>query len=205
MPTAAVPPIRLSPPDPSIAISNPTFYRWLQDLVNTFNSVTGGIAPGQITSLSVQAQNSIDLINLGERSHQSLTNILAWGAGTGKVYNKHVSDFDFTTIYGELASLTAQIATINGEIAALTTQVGQNTSAITSLNSRLAQLTTRVSTLETNVSTLQGQVSALQSRSQVFNGVGAPGAGLGSNGDWYADTSGDHIYVKIAGTWTLIV
>jgi hypothetical protein len=53
----------------------------------------------------------------------------------------------------------------------------------------------------------------VSSRSQVFNGATAPDPQLGHVGDWYANTVGKHIYVKVrTGTppstvdvWTLII
>lgn len=36
-----------------------------------------------------------------------------------------------------------------------------------------------------------------------FQGVGAPSAGLGSNGDWYINTGTSDVYNKISGSWVL--
>lgn len=36
-----------------------------------------------------------------------------------------------------------------------------------------------------------------------LSGAGVPGAGLGSNGDIYVDTTNRDLYVKIGGTWEL--
>lgn len=36
-----------------------------------------------------------------------------------------------------------------------------------------------------------------------LSGSGAPGAGLGSNGDLYVDTTNKDLYAKIGGTWEL--
>jgi hypothetical protein len=48
--------------------------------------------------------------------------------------------------------------------------------------------------------------TAIASLPQVHNGTGAPASGLGNVGDWYADTTGLHIFVKTAiATWTQIV
>ena len=78
---------------------------------------------------------------------------------------------------GEVAANTASIVTLNGEVAA-------NTASIVTLN---------------------GEVATLQARNQVLNGTVAPVAGQGVNGDWYADTVGLHIYVKVAGAWSLVI
>ncbi len=40
--------------------------------------------------------------------------------------------------------------------------------------------------------------------SSVLTGTGAPGAGLGNNGDVYLDGDNGDIYEKVAGTWNLI-
>lgn len=38
-----------------------------------------------------------------------------------------------------------------------------------------------------------------------LSGAGAPGAGLGSNGDLYYDTTNKDLYGKAAGVWELLV
>jgi hypothetical protein len=37
-----------------------------------------------------------------------------------------------------------------------------------------------------------------------FNGTGAPASTLGVNGNYYMDTAGDNIYLKTAGTWSIV-
>lgn len=39
----------------------------------------------------------------------------------------------------------------------------------------------------------------------LLDGFGAPGAGLGSNGNLYVDKTNRDLYAKIGGTWELIV
>jgi hypothetical protein len=89
----------------------------------------------------------------------------------------------------------ALVSTVNLhsiEIASNTVNIAANTSAIAIANA--------------NIVSLQSLTSILNARPQVRNGTGVPGAGLGSNGDWYAKTSAaTHIYVKIAGAWVVIV
>ncbi len=88
----------------------------------------------------------------------------------------------------------ALVATVNlhsTQIASNTVNIAANTSAIATINSVIASL--------------QIAVNSLLVRSQVRNGIVAPGAGLGNNGDWYADTVAKHIYVKVTGAWVLIV
>ena len=77
-------------------------------------------------------------------------------------------------------------------------QVVANTASIGILNGEVAANTA-------SIVTLNGEVATLQARNQVLNGTIAPVAGLGVNGDWYADTAGLHIYVKVTGAWTLVV
>ena len=91
----------------------------------------------------------------------------------------------------QAAANTASIVTLNGEVAA-------NTASIVTLNGEVAANAA-------SIVTLNGEVATLQARNQVLNGTIAPVAGLGVNGDWYADTGGLHIYVKVAGAWTLVV
>ena len=91
----------------------------------------------------------------------------------------------------DIAANTASIVTLNGEVAASTASIGV-------LNGEVAANTA-------SIVTLNGEVATLQARNQVLNGTVAPVAGLGVNGDWYADTAGLHIYVKVTGAWTLVV
>ena len=84
----------------------------------------------------------------------------------------------------QVVANTASIGVLNGEIGVLDGEVAANTASIVTLN---------------------GEVATLQARNQVLNGTIAPVAGLGADGDWYADTAGLHIYVKVTGAWTLVV
>lgn len=38
-----------------------------------------------------------------------------------------------------------------------------------------------------------------------FAGAGVPSSGIGVSGNIYTDTSNNDVYVKIGGTWTLLV
>ena len=93
------------------------------------------------------------------------------------------------------------IATVNTQ----TTEINSLLVNVASLTSSVATLTTHVNTLNTAVTTLAGRVTTLEARPIIRNGIVAPGAGLGANGDWYADTVAKHIYVKVTGAWVLIV
>ncbi len=73
-----------------------------------------------------------------------------------------------------------------------------NASAIATANTKIAVHTIQIATLNT-------EVAALTARPIVRNGTTAPGGGLGANGDWYADTNNLHIYVKVTGSWVLII
>lgn len=64
---------------------------------------------------------------------------------------------------------------------------------------------TPVGNLSEQIDAINQQIAALQARFQVRNGVGAPATSLGVNGDWYADTTNKHIYVKVSGAWVQIV
>jgi hypothetical protein len=88
----------------------------------------------------------------------------------------------------------ALVSTVNThtiEISSLTTQTAANTSAI-------AIAITRINILFSTTATLTA-------RPVVRDGTTVPGGGLGSNHDWYADTNNKHIYVKVSGSWVLIV
>ena len=91
----------------------------------------------------------------------------------------------------DIAANTASIVTLNGEVAASTASIGV-------LNGEVAANTA-------SIVTLNGEVATLQARNQVLNGTVAPVVGQGVNGDWYADTVGLHIYVKVAGAWSLVI
>lgn len=95
---------------------------------------------------------------------------------------------------------------------ALSLQVATNTADITTLQATVASQGTLITALQVavaantaNITALQASVTALSARNQVYNGAGAPAAGLGVVGDWYANTTGAagaRIYVKTgASTW----
>lgn len=101
--------------------------------------------------------------------------------------------------YVQVGDNTINIATLGGIVNALVPIVAANTVNI-------ATLQTEVSTLQTQMTALTARVVALEARGEVLNGSGVPAAGLGKVKDWYADTTGSHIYVKTAvATWTLIL
>lgn len=88
---------------------------------------------------------------------------------------------------------------------ALIATVNLQTSQINTLLVNTAANTASIHTLQVLLTALTTRVTALEARPQVRNGTAAPGAGLGNNGDWYADTNNLHIYVKVTGAWVLIV
>ena len=98
----------------------------------------------------------------------------------------------------QVVANTASIGVLNGEIGVLNGEVAANTASIVTLNGEVAANTA-------SIVTLNGEVATLQARNQVLNGTVAPVVGQGVNGDWYADTVGLHIYVKVAGAWVLII
>lgn len=101
--------------------------------------------------------------------------------------------------------LTSTVTTHTTQISTLNTNVSTNTSNISTLSSTSATHTSQIAVNTTNISTNTTNISTLAARSQVLNGVTAPAAGTGVNGDWFADTTAKHIYVKVAGSWVLIV
>ncbi len=89
---------------------------------------------------------------------------------------------------------------------ALVATVNLHTTQINSNTVNIAANTSAIATANSNITSLQFAVNSLNQRSQVRNGMGVPGAGLGLDGDWYAKTAAaTHIYVKVAGAWVLIV
>ncbi len=95
-------------------------------------------------------------------------------------------------------ALIAQVNLQTTQINSLLVNVAANTSSIHSLQASIV-------TINTSIATLATLVANLTARPIVRNGTAAPGAGLGNNGDWYADTNNLHIYVKVTGAWVLIV
>lgn len=91
-------------------------------------------------------------------------------------------------------------------LAALVAQVNAQGAAITALNTLTASQAASITALNTLTATHTTQITALTSRAQVFNGIGAPAAGLGAVNDWYANTAGAagaRIYIKTSpGVWT---
>jgi hypothetical protein len=99
-----------------------------------------------------------------------------------------------------LTALIAQVATLVTEIATLTTEVATNTANI-------AANTASIATNTANIATNTAAITALQANAIVRNGAGAPGAGLGSNGDLYINNTGGagtRLYGKVAGAWVAI-
>lgn len=108
---------------------------------------------------------------------------------------------------GGLPALIIQVATLVTEIATLTTEVTAATAAVAVLTGDVATLTAQVATLTTDVAANTAAITALQANAVVRNGSGAPGAGLGSDGDLYinnAGGAGTRLYGKIAGAWVAI-
>lgn len=87
----------------------------------------------------------------------------------------------------------------------LTSTVATHTTEIASNTANIASNTTNIATNTTNIASNTTSINTLIARPQIRNGTVAPASGLGANGDWYADTSAKHIYVKVTGAWVLIV
>lgn len=81
---------------------------------------------------------------------------------------------------------------------ALVSNVATNTANISNNTANIALNTANIATNTANINTLTA-------RSQVRHGTVAPTAALGIDGDWYSDTSAKHIYVRVTGSWLLIV
>lgn len=91
---------------------------------------------------------------------------------------------------------------IQNEVDANSAAIAQNTQDIQTISTALGGL----GGLQVQIDALNTSVLALTARSQVLNGAGVPGAGLGNDGDWYAKTTAAfHIYVKVTGAWVQLV
>ena len=93
----------------------------------------------------------------------------------------------------------------------LIVQVGTNTADIATLEGTQGGQAAEIAVLQgdtvilfDNIATINGQLTSLGARNQVFNGT-VPPVALHSNGDWFADTVGKHIYVQVAGAWVLVL
>lgn len=107
-----------------------------------------------------------------------------------------VGGIDTSQISG-FTSLQSTVSTNSANITTLQSQMSTANSDITTLQNQM-------STADSNITTLQNQVAALQTNPIVRNGSGAPASSLGNNGDWYADTTGSVIYVKVSGAWNTV-
>jgi hypothetical protein len=96
-----------------------------------------------------------------------------------------------------LPALFTQVATLASEVATLTTQVA-------TLTTQVATNTANIATNTVDIAINTADIVALTARNQILNGSGAPGVGLGSNGDLYINDTGgvgSYLYGKIAGAW----
>jgi len=92
-------------------------------------------------------------------------------------------------------------------------QIAANTVAILALEGssgsqeiEIAVLQSQVAALTLALAAVNSSITTLSARAQVFQGSGAPGAGLGNTNDWYANVggaAGSRIYIKTApAVWT---
>lgn len=96
----------------------------------------------------------------------------------------------YPVLQANVAALDASVAVLEGQVAPLPGQI--------------TALQGRATALEARATALEARATALEARAQVLNGTIDPVVGLGSNGDWYANTSGGvghRIFVKVAGAW----
>jgi hypothetical protein len=106
----------------------------------------------------------------------------------------------YSALQTQVSTNTANIGTLSGTVSSLSTTVATHTTQISSLNSQ-------VSTNTSNIATNTANIATLTARNQVLNGSGAPGAGLGNNGDLYLNNTGGagtRLYGKIGGVWVVI-
>ncbi len=96
-----------------------------------------------------------------------------------------------------LPALFTQVVALAGEVATLATEVVTLTAEVVTNTANIATNTAAIATNTANIATLAA-------RNQILNGAGAPGAGLGNNGDLYINNTGapaTYLYGKIAGAW----
>jgi hypothetical protein len=100
-----------------------------------------------------------------------------------------------------LPELTADVGVLQGQVATIDGE-------ITTINTHLTTIDGEITTINTHLTTIDSEITALQANPIIRNGSGAPGAGLGSNGDLYIDNNypgTNRLYAKIAGVWKSIV
>jgi hypothetical protein len=102
-------------------------------------------------------------------------------------------------------TLVSQVSTNTSNIATNTSNITANSANIATNTANIATNTTNIATNTANIATNTSNIATLTARSQVRHGTVAPTAGLGVDGDWYSDTSAKHIYVRVTGSWVLIV
>lgn len=102
-------------------------------------------------------------------------------------------------------NLVATVVAQGEQIVTNTDDIAGNTTDIANNEANIAINAANIATNAANISTNAAGIATLAARSQVRNGTAAPAAGLGINGDWFADTVGKHIHVKSGGVWVLIV
>jgi len=105
----------------------------------------------------------------------------------------------------DVADNTSDIGVNTSAIATHTSQIATHTSQIASHTASITANTTAIATNTANIASNTSSISTLANRSRILNGVVAPTAGLGVDGDWFSDTVAKHIYVKVSGAWVLIV
>ena len=96
-----------------------------------------------------------------------------------------------------LPELFIEVATNTADITTLETTTGNQGGEIGVLNASIL-------VVEGEITTINGQLTTLESNAVVYNGT-VPPVALHNSGDWFADTVGKHIYVQVAGAWTLIL
>lgn len=117
----------------------------------------------------------------------------------------------YDTLVSTVALHSTQISSLTVNVAANTSNISINTSNISTLfsttSTHTSQIATNTTNIATNTSGIAGNavnIATLTARSQVLHGTAAPGA-IGIDGDWFSDTTAKHIYVKVSGSWVLIV
>jgi len=105
----------------------------------------------------------------------------------------------------DVADNTSDIGVHTSQIATHTSQIATHTSQIASHTASITANTTAIATNTANIASNTSSISTLASRAQIRNGTTTPAAGLGADGDWFANTAASHIYVKVSGAWVLIV
>lgn len=216
------------PPPPDIARLDPVFNRWLVELTSVLNGGGNTTLTGTPTAPTAPVGTNTTQIATTAFVHQNtasapsttvpLVDATPGAVGTSANYARadHVHPTDTTRAPlnspgltgtptaptptpGDNSTKLATTAFVDGALASYAPLASPAlTGTPTAPTAAPGDNTTTIST----TAFVEAAIAALPA---LRNGSGAPAAGLGTNNDWYGDTTNKHIYIKTGGAWVLII